>query len=794
MKVALVTEGTYPIQPGGVSGWCDQLIRCLPEVEFEVVALSGSGHEPLAFTVPDSVTAVTRIGLWAPPRRGRASREVVERFAGIWSGLLDAVLGAETPATAAAFEAGIRALRQLAAEGPLTPLLRGQRAVDVFVEAWARHRAVLSSDTLTMADAVAVTELIEHFLRPLDLPVLEADLVHATANGPGALMGALARWERGTPVLLSEHGVYLRERMLAIRRSGDSRAARTAQIRFFLRLTDLCYRTADLIAPVSGFNARWALRGGASPERIRIMHNGVDPAALPLLTTEPAAPTVAFVGRIDPLKDIELLVTAFAQVRRQVPGARLKLFGGVPAGNEDYARRCEEKVAALGLGGSVTFEGPVSPVSEAFRQGHLVVLSSKSEGLPLTIIEAAMSGRATVATDVGGMAEAVGDGGLVVPAADATAFAEACVRLLQDHVLRARLAARGRERALEMFSLDRFTDHFRGVYGSLVHRTPIPAPRPTTTPAAAVANAPARPAAPPAVSGSPASGSPASGSPTSAVPASAVPVSVSPVSAVPVSAARVSAAPASVPPVVFAAPAMPLRAAVDAHIPRPAPALPQAGAPAGPRGRAEHPSFPLPPADRASSVRRPSPAPSPAPQEGRPGDRPRSTGRPEQPSPPVPRPQPARAEHPSFPVRRPAPGRPSAEHPSFPLARPEHSPAQVIPALPVQRPGREHPSFPAVRMAPVRDVRDDTAAATTSLRPVRRPDPATTVLVTVRPADPPTTALPTATALPTTEPPTTEPPTTEPPTRALTVVPRIPRHAVDSPTSVLRTAPPQGRR
>ncbi|GAA2885792.1 hypothetical protein GCM10010472_49980 [Pseudonocardia halophobica] len=474
MKVSLVTEGTYPIQSGGVSGWCEQLIRGLPEVSFEVVALSGSGREPAVFTVPDNVTAVQRIGLWAPPPRDRrVPRAVGSRFAIAYEELLEAMLG-DGPHSAAGFESAVRALHALAAETPLVPLLRGQRAVDLFVDVWARHRTG-DDEALSVGDALAVTELMEHFLRPLGMPVLRTDLVHATANGPGALMGLLAKWAHGTPVLLSEHGVYLRERMLAIRRSGDSRAARAAQIRFFLRLTELCYRHADLVAPVSGFNGRWARRGGAAPERVRTMHNGVDPAALPLLTEEPAEPTIAFVGRIDPLKDIELLVTAFAQVRRAIPAARLRLFGGVPAGNEDYARRCEARVSELGLGDAVTFEGPISPVTEAFRRGHLVVLSSRSEGLPLTIIEAAMSGRATVATDVGGMAEAVGDGGLVVPAGDAPAFAAACIRLLRDHELRHELAGRGRRRALELFTLERFAENFRSVYVSLTQRRPLPA-------------------------------------------------------------------------------------------------------------------------------------------------------------------------------------------------------------------------------------------------------------------------------------------------------------------------------
>ena len=143
-------------------------------------------------------------------------------------------------------------------------------------------------------------------------------------------------------------------------------------------------------------------------------------------------PTLVFAGRIDPLKDLDTLVRAFALVREQVPDARLRLFGGVPAGNEAYAAEIRQLVADLAWRAAPTFEGPVSPVSQAFAAGHVVVQSSLSEGLPLTVIEAAMAGRPTVVTDVGGMPEAAGRGGLVVPPGDPAAFAAACVRLLTD--------------------------------------------------------------------------------------------------------------------------------------------------------------------------------------------------------------------------------------------------------------------------------------------------------------------------------------------------------------------------
>ena len=158
----------------------------------------------------------------------------------------------------------------------------------------------------------------------------------------------------------------------------------------------------------------------------------------------------------------------------------------MPAGNEACAQEIRRLVADLALGGSATFEGPVSPVSQAFAAGHVVVQSSLSEGLPLTVIEAAISGRPTVVTDVGGMPEAAGRGGVVVPPGDPAAFAAACVRLLTEHDTCRALAADGREDALARFTLTRFLDDMRSVYTDVAppkkrspwrgRRTTVPAP------------------------------------------------------------------------------------------------------------------------------------------------------------------------------------------------------------------------------------------------------------------------------------------------------------------------------
>src|SRR5262249_6163887 len=71
MRIAMVTEGTYPHAQGGVSVWCDQIVRGLPEHSFQLVALSGSGEEACVWELPGTASSVVRTALGGPPTRGR---------------------------------------------------------------------------------------------------------------------------------------------------------------------------------------------------------------------------------------------------------------------------------------------------------------------------------------------------------------------------------------------------------------------------------------------------------------------------------------------------------------------------------------------------------------------------------------------------------------------------------------------------------------------------------------------------------------------------------------------------
>ena len=474
MDVTLITEGTYPHAYGGVSVWCDQLVQGLPEHDFRVLAITAGGNEQLSWELPGHVTAEP-IALWAPagggdrrPPRGRAAR----RFERLMRVFLELIL-MPSAASQDVFPAVLRELFEFAQdEGGVRTALAGDQPVGWLLEAWNRRHGELSRIGVrpSVHDAVAALQLLEHSLRPLlRPPPPRGDVVHAVSNGLAALPALAAKWAHETPFCLTEHGIYLRERYLGYGR-GYSWPVKRLMLGFLRLLCATAYRAADLITPGNQYNRRWEEYLGAAPERIQTVYNGVDPDHFPPAGAEPGVLTISWAGRVDPIKDLETLIRAYALVRAELPQVRLRLFGGTPKGGEAYRDRCVALAAELAVAEGVTFEGRVDDIRDAYVAGSLVVLSSVSEGFPYTLIEAMACGRATVATDVGGVREAVGDTGLVVPPRDPAAMAEACLRLLRDEMSRHRLGNAARARALEYFTVDHAVGSFRTIYADLAGR------------------------------------------------------------------------------------------------------------------------------------------------------------------------------------------------------------------------------------------------------------------------------------------------------------------------------------
>lgn len=470
-RVTLLTEGTYPYAAGGVSVWCDQLVRAMPDVDFRVVAVTATGREQPVWELPENVTDLRAVPVWGAVPGGREPRGRDRRalLAG-WERLLTALVagadGDDGEGDGEDFGPALYELAGWAEAGVLSAGLRSEAAVRTLAGLWRRPGTEAAAAMPTKHDALTGTDLLEHALRPLAAPA-PTGVAHAVSGGLATLPGLVAHAREGVPLLLTEHGVYQRERYLSHREGPYRWPVKSLTLHFFRLLAREAYRRSELITPGNRYNRRWEEHGGAPADRIRTVYNGVDPAAFPHAGPEPEAPTLSWAGRIDPIKDLETLIRAFALVREQIPQARLRIFGGTPRGGEDYRARCEALAESVGAGAAVSFEGRVDDIRTAYAAGQVVMLSSISEGFPFTLIEAMSCGRCTVSTDVGGVREAVGDTGLVVPPRDPAAMAVAALALLRDPARRAALGEAARLRVIDQFTLRRTVEAFRAIYQDL---------------------------------------------------------------------------------------------------------------------------------------------------------------------------------------------------------------------------------------------------------------------------------------------------------------------------------------
>lgn len=489
MRIGLFTEGTYPVADGGVTRWCDLLVRSLPEHTFVPVTIIGH-DERKTITTPGNVTEPTLIPMWSPARPTLLARRrslLEDHLEQIWAAALPA---GSADADIAGFSRALRGLTTWPG-ARLSGMLAARSSARALLAAWRAHRVSRPElPPLTLACAVQATAQVDRVLALADMSFPDLDMSHVAANGPSAVLALGRWWSSGTPILLTEHGIYLRERYLALAQTELSWGARRAVTAFLRVLSQTAYAEAALLTPVSDFNGRWEESLGAVQDRIRTIHNGVDTSRFQPIRSEPHKPTVSFVGRIDPLKDLVTLIEAMVIVRQRVPGVRLRVFGPVPEGNEPYRDSLLALISERQLNSIVTFEGPVSSAVPALEAGHVVALSSISEGLPFTVIEAMMSGRATVSTDVGGVSEVVGTDatcGLLVPPRDPAALANALTIVLTNRRLRAEMGRRARLRALRMFDRELFATRYRDAYAE-VAKAPPPdwlAPPPPPPPAVA---------------------------------------------------------------------------------------------------------------------------------------------------------------------------------------------------------------------------------------------------------------------------------------------------------------------
>lgn len=289
------------------------------------------------------------------------------------------------------------------------------------------------------------------------LKVHRPDVLH-THNPAPHQIGAVARLLARVPALVhTKHG----------RNNFPNRIRRWKE--------QMAGRFTDLVVPVSEDAAQVARTVDRVPARkLRVIHNGISLDGLQLAKVLEAgrAPRAVHVARLNRVKDQGSLLAATRLLVDRHPGFQLDIVGDGPMGAELRAQ-----ATALGLDSAVTFHGMQNDVTPYLASADLFILSSLSEGIAITMLEAMGAGLPVVATDVGGNREVVvaGETGLLVPRSDPGALADAVGAVLEDPVRARAWGAAGRRRVEAEFNIAGTVRAYESAYLEVLGR-PVPCP------------------------------------------------------------------------------------------------------------------------------------------------------------------------------------------------------------------------------------------------------------------------------------------------------------------------------
>lgn len=478
LKVLLTTEGTFPFQQGGVSTWCDILVKELHGVDFTVYSVMMNPFVTQKFELPDR-TDLVKMPLWGTEepcehlttpfsliylkKQRTLNRTIKELFLPLFTELIEELISP----TKNSNKLGnvMHRMHEYFKEYEYKVSFKSEVVWETFKQLMIDF-SKQEKMKLAQPDIYGLIQSlgwVYRFLNILNTPIPRAHVTHSSAAAFCGIPCVLAKLEYGTPFLLTEHGVYLREQYLSLSKRNLSTFLNTFLIRMIHSITTLNFDFADQVSPVCHYNTRWETKFGVAREKIDVIYNGVNKSVF--VESGPSSnlnPTVVAVARIDPLKDIKTLIKASAIVKKHIPNVQFIVYGSVAV--PTYYDECVALVEKLGLESTFQFAGHSDNIVSAYHSGDVIALSSVSEAFPYSVVEAMMTGKPVVATDVGGVGEAIGDTGMIVPACDEETFAASVTKLLQDANLRRTLGDEARERALTYFTQEKVLEHHMKSY------------------------------------------------------------------------------------------------------------------------------------------------------------------------------------------------------------------------------------------------------------------------------------------------------------------------------------------
>lgn len=465
MKICIIAEGCYPYVVGGVSSWIHSMIKAFPEAEFVVLAIISNRSQSgkFLYEMPDNLIEVHETYLedfdWGHgKKKGKRTRLSKEEYRALRSILLDEDVDWDT----------VFMMFQKK-QFSIDDLLMGADFLNIVKECYQkRYPLIVFSDFLwTMRSIFMPLFLI------LQTPLPQADIYHCVSTGYAGVLGSMATRFYRSGFLLSEHGIYTREREEELLKAdwvaGIYKGIWSDQFR---KMSNLAYESADVVTSLYEHARELQIGLGCMAEKTMVTPNGIDMkrfADIPGRQPEDEGYiNIGAVLRVTPIKDVKTMIRAFAFAKEKNPALRLWIMGPMDE-DKEYAQECFELVELLHIE-DVIFTGRVD-VREYLGRMDFTILTSISEGQPLTILESYAVKKPVIATDVGncrgliyGEGDNLGVAGILTHIMNVEEITAAIRELAGSEELRRTMGECGYARLKAAYQLDQMIETYRKLY------------------------------------------------------------------------------------------------------------------------------------------------------------------------------------------------------------------------------------------------------------------------------------------------------------------------------------------
>lgn len=475
MKVCIVAEGCYPYVVGGVSSWVHSLIQQFPNIEFSVAAIVAdrtiSGK--FAYKLPDNLTEVREIYLndyqWLQGRKKHRLANV-SLDSEEYEALRGLVIGERVN-----WSVVFRMFQEK--HMSIDRLLMGKEFLNIAQEVYSlRYNNIIFSDFLWTLRSIYLPLGFALQFHPA-----KADLYHCVATGYSGVIGSMAKELYGSRLLVSEHGIYTREREEEIIKAKWVQGVyKDFWIEQFRKLSLCAYDYADSVTSLFQNARSLQIELGCKKEKTIVTPNGIkieDYENIPQKDSEDSMINVGAILRVTPIKDVKTMINAFYYAKKREP--RLKLWIMGPAEEDpEYAQECFELVESLKVQ-DIVFTGRIQ-TKEYIGKMDILLLTSISEGQPLTILEGFASKKPFVTTNVGncegllyGENDDFGEAGIVVPIMSIGKISEAIVELAQNKEKRDRMGKVGYERVSKNYRIEDMKETYEHIYRKMAEKNHV---------------------------------------------------------------------------------------------------------------------------------------------------------------------------------------------------------------------------------------------------------------------------------------------------------------------------------